>query len=77
MSWNTNKEPIDYLRQRVKYYRGKISKAKNCIKYPIMVQKYGDELPYIISRGILRNEAYMSMFEKAVEDLEKIQEKEL
>jgi hypothetical protein len=74
MSWNTDKEPIEYLRQRIKYYKGKVSKAKNWIKNPIMVEKYGEELPYMIGRSILRNESYIAMFKKAVRDLETIEE---
>ena len=73
MSWNTDKEPIDYLRQRVKYYKGKISKAKNWAKNPIMVEKYGDQLQYVITRSILKNTSYKDMFEKAVKDLETIE----
>jgi len=76
MNWQTDKEPIDYLRQRIKYYKGKISKAKNWIKNPIMVEKYGDELPYMIGRSILKNESYAAMFRKAVKDLEAIEANE-
>lgn len=72
MSWNTDKEPIDYLRQRIKYYRGKMSNAKNWTKNPIMVEKYGDQLSYIIARSIIRNKSFIEMFEKAVKDLERI-----
>jgi hypothetical protein len=76
MSWQTDKEPIDYLRQRIKYYKGKISNAKNWIKNPIMVEKYGDELPYIIGRSILKNESYLYVYVKAVRDLEEIEKEE-
>jgi len=72
MSWDTDKEPIDYLRQRVKYYKRKISNAKNWHKNPIMVQKYGDLLPQMIFRCVLKNESYLAMFKKAVKDLETI-----
>jgi hypothetical protein len=73
MSWDTDKEPIDYLRQRIKYYQKRVARAKNRIKDPYMKEKYGDELPYIIARSILRNESFIAMFKKAVKDLQTIE----
>jgi hypothetical protein len=77
MSWNYDKEPIDYLKQRVRYYEKKISKIKNWLKNPILVEKYGEEqLRYMMARGVLSNASYVDMFKKAVKDLEKIEENE-
>lgn len=73
MSWQTDREPIDYLKRRIKYYKGKISRSKNWIKNPIMVKKYGDELSYIIARSLIKNQSFVVMFEKAVKDLEAIE----
>ena len=75
MSWNYDKEPIDYLRQRVRYYKKRISKIRNWINNPILVEKYGEEqLRYMMARGVLSNVSYLHMFEKAVKDLETIEE---
>ena len=41
-----------------------------------MVEKYGDELPYIVGRRLLEIESYIDMFRKAVIDFEAIEEKE-
>jgi hypothetical protein len=75
MSWQYDKEPIDYLRQRVKYYRKRISKIKNWIHNKILIEKYGEEqLRYMMARGLLSNASYLDMFKKAVKDLETIEE---
>lgn len=77
MSWNTDKEPIDYLRQRIKYYKNKMSKVEILIKDPYMLEKYGEEeLRYIIARRMLTIQSYMAMYKKAVKDLETIEELE-
>jgi hypothetical protein len=75
MSWQVDREPIDYLRRRVKYYKGRMSKVKNLIKEQWMVEKYGEEeLRYIIARRLLSIESFISMYEKAVKDLQTIEE---
>jgi hypothetical protein len=77
MSWNYDKEPIDYLRARIKYYRGRQTKVMNLIKRPQMIEKYGeDELRHLIARRLLSIESYLAMFRKAVKDLETIEEME-
>lgn len=77
MSWNYDKEPIDYLRARIKYYRGRERKVMNLIKKPEMIEKYGeDELRYLIARRLLSVGSYIEMYKKAVKDLETIQELE-
>lgn len=77
MSWNYDKEPIDYLRARIKYYRGRMVKIQNLIKRPEMLEKYGeDELRYLIARRLLSIESYIAMYKKAVKDLETIEELE-
>lgn len=76
MTWKTDKEPIEYLRQRVKYYQKKMGRAKNSINDPVLIHKYGDELPYIVTRRILSIQSWMDMFKKAVKDLEIIENAE-
>jgi hypothetical protein len=77
MSWQYDKEPIDYLRQRIKYYQKKIPKAKNWINNKILKEKYGEEeLRYIIARKLLSAESYIAMYKKAVKDLEAVEEME-
>lgn len=74
MSWNTDKEPIDYLRQRIKYYKKKVSKTTSLLRIPEMQAKYGDDLPYIVGRRLMEIESYISMYKKAVRDLEAIEQ---
>ena len=77
MNQQTDKEPIDYLRQRIKYYRKKESLARNLINKPEMIKKYGeDELRYIIARRLLSIKSFIDMYKKAVKDLEIIEENE-
>jgi hypothetical protein len=77
MSWQTDREPIDYLRQRIKYYKKKQSMVKNLVKNPVMIQKYGEEeLQSFIARRLLTLQSFMDMFKKAVKDLEEIEKTE-
>ena len=43
MSWETDKLPLDYLKQRVKYYKKKKSTVKNLHKSGSIVERYGGE----------------------------------
>jgi hypothetical protein len=76
MSWEHNKEPIDYLRQRVKYYKKKRSLVINLINKPEMIEKYGAELKHLVFRRCLQIDSFIDMFKKAVNDLETIEKNE-
>ena len=77
MSWNVDKEPIEYLRQRIKYYKKKRMKMLNVGKNPVMIEKYGEkELRHIVAKRIMQINSLLSMYHKAVSDLEKIEETE-
>ena len=71
MAWDSDKEPIPYLKQRVKYYkkkRGTIKKLKND---PHLLQKYGEEmLGDMIEMSAQRTEDQIQNFTRAVEILE-------
>ena len=71
MGWNSDKEPIPYLQQRVKYYKkqkGTITKLKND---PHLLQKYGEEmLEEMIEMAIQRNEDQIKNFSEALLILE-------
>lgn len=43
MAWLTDKQPLDYLKQRVKYYKKKKSTVKNLHKSGTIVERYGGE----------------------------------
>lgn len=76
MSWSTDKSPIEYLRQRIRYYEKKRSMVKNFIKKPEMVKRYGDELPYIIARRLLSIASYIEQYKRAVRNLQDIESEE-
>jgi len=77
MSWETDKEPIDYLRQRITYYKKKRSKVVNLVNKPEMIEKYGSlDLRYLIFRRCLDIDSMTDMFKKAVNDLETIEKNE-
>jgi hypothetical protein len=76
MSWQYDREPIDYLRRRVRYYQRRRSKIINLPKNPEMIKKLGDELPALVVRRVWEIDSYIDMFKKAVKDLEAIEEKE-
>ena len=75
MSWNTDKEPIEYLRQRVRYYEKKRLKILKLDKNPHMIEKYGEEmLRTIIARRLLQISFFITKFKQAVSDLEIIED---
>ena len=43
MAWETDKVPLDYLKQRIKYYKKKKSTVKNLRKSGTIVERYGGE----------------------------------
>lgn len=73
MSWNYDKEPIDYLIQRVKYYQKRKSKVKKLIDEPLMIEKYGKPmLGEIVMRRMIDIDAYISMYKNAIYFLDTI-----
>jgi hypothetical protein len=77
MSWNTDKFPIDYLRQRIKYYKKKKSIVLKMINKPNLIIGYGEDVSkQIIARRLLTIESLLIQFQKAVRDLEAIENTE-
>jgi len=74
MGWNVDREPIDYLRRRVRYYQNKKKKIIKLKDNPAAQQKFGNELSTLIARRLLTIESMMDMFKKAIRDLETIEE---
>jgi len=66
MGWNVNKNPIEYLEQRSKYYIKLTKSFKRYLKDDDMVQKFGEEK---IKRAILQNEHRVVEFQVAIEIL--------
>jgi len=71
MAWNVDKNPIEYLEQRVRYYKKKRKEFKNFLKDEKMLERFGKER---IEGGMEQVELRISEFEYAVLVLKAIQE---
>ncbi len=71
MGWDSDKEPIPYLKQRVKYYKKKMGTIKKLKNDPHLLQKYGEEiLGDMVEMAELRAKEQYLNFSIAVEILE-------
>ena len=71
MGWNSDKEPIPYLKQRVKYYKKQMGTYKKLQNDPHLLQKYGEEmLGDMVEMGIQRTNDQIKNFSEAVLILE-------
>lgn len=77
MSWETDKEPIEYLRQRIRYYLHKKAKMSKLMENPRPIKGLSEEnVRWGITRSLIRIESRIEQYRKAVEDLETIEEME-
>jgi len=78
MAWETDKPPIDYLKQRIKYYKKKRGVVRRLIKDPFAITRYGGEekLQELIDSRLEEIDTLMGMYEDAVLNLETIEEVE-
>ena len=71
MGWNSDKEPIPYLHQRVKYYKKQMGTIKKLTNDPHLLQKYGEEtLGDMVEAAIQRTNDQIKNFSEAVLILE-------
>jgi len=63
MAWDVDKNPIEYLEQRVKYYKKKKRDFKNFLKDEKMIERFGKER---IEDGMEQVELRILEFEYAV-----------
>lgn len=77
MAWKTDKLPIDYLKQRIKYYKKKKSTVINLKKDEFMIARHGGEenLQKLIDGRVKEIDEITKEFEDAVTQLEKIVKK--
>ena len=76
MGWNSDKEPIPYLQQRVKYYKKQMGTIKKLTNDPHLLQKYGEEtLSEMVEVYIQRTNDQIKNFSEAVEILESYERK--
>jgi len=71
MAWDVDKNPIEYLEQRVKYYKKKKRDFKNFLKDEKMLERFGKER---IEDGMEQVELRILEFEYAVLVLKTIQD---
>jgi len=71
MAWDVDKNPIEYLEQRVKYYKKKKRDFKNFLKDEKMIERFGKER---IEDGMEQVELRILEFEYAVLVLKTIQD---
>ena len=71
MSWNADKEPIPYLKQRVRYYKKKMGSIRKLENDQHLILKYGEEiLGDMVGIAELRAKEQYLNFSRAVEILE-------
>lgn len=59
MAWNSNKDPLEYIEQRVKYYEKSISKFINLKKSGKLSDRFSDEqFDQIIENATLRKKQF-------------------
>jgi len=71
MAWNANKNPIEYLEQRVNYYKKQRGQFKRFLTDEKMLERVGEVK---IQRGLCQIERRITEFEHAVIVLKAIQE---
>jgi len=79
MAWETDKPPIDYLKQRIKYYKKKKSTVKNLSKSGSIVERYGGEekLQELIKERLEELDGMADQFKEAVLILETVNRESL
>ena len=79
MAWDTDKLPLEYLKQRIKYYKKKKSTVKNLHKSEHMVERYGGEERFkeIVKERLEEIDGISELFKESVIILETVDRESL